>query len=195
MAKNKNEKKIGKTVLCIVAYIVFAYGSAFFGFLGPTFWVLMAAPAAVLCAFPTVYLMQMYRRTGVLTAVAVIWALLLLVSGEVWTPIIVVYIIAVGIIADVIRSAVGNASLKAIRFSYPVMALLLFGQLLTLWIKTDTYLSMAAEEMGSETYAAGLQAWATPLGLIGAVVIIFICGIIGERIAEKLWKNQLSDMN
>jgi uncharacterized protein (DUF2062 family) len=53
---------------------------------------------------------------------------------------------------------------------------------------------MAAEEMGAEGYAAGLTAFATPIGLIGVLAAILVCGVMGERIAEVIWRKKIGDM-
>jgi uncharacterized protein (DUF2062 family) len=53
---------------------------------------------------------------------------------------------------------------------------------------------MAAEEMGTEGYAAGLTAFATPIGLIGVIAAILACGVIGDRIAEVIWRKIIADM-
>jgi hypothetical protein len=69
-----------------------------------------------------------------------------------------------------------------------------FGQFISLWLNTDTYAAMAAEEMGTEGYTAGLTAFATPVGLIGVIASILVCGVIGERIAEVIWKKKIAEM-
>jgi hypothetical protein len=138
--------------------------------------------------------MQLRRNFGVLTLLGILWALLLISGGEVWTAIIPVWCVAVAVIADVVRTALGADSRKALRVSYPIFALMPFGQFISLWLNTDTYAAMAAEEMGTEGYAAGLTAFATPVGLIGVLAAILACGVIGERIAEVIWRNKIGDI-
>jgi hypothetical protein len=48
--------------------------------------------------------------------------------------------------------------------------------------------------MGTEGYATGLTAFATPVGLIGVLASILVCGVIGERIAEVIWRKKIWDM-
>jgi hypothetical protein len=126
--------------------------------------------------------------------VGVLWALLMIVSGEAWTAIIPVWCVAAAVIADVVRTVLGADSRKALRISYPIFALMPFGQFISLWLNTDTYAAMAAEEMGAEGYAAGLTAFATPIGLIGVFAAILVCGVMGERIAEVIWRKKIGDM-
>jgi TRAP-type C4-dicarboxylate transport system permease small subunit len=94
----------------------------------------------------------------------------------------------------VVRTALGAGTRKALRISYPLFALMPFGQFISLWLNTDTYAAMAAKEMGTEGYAAGLTAFATPIGLLGVLAAILVCGVIGERIAEVIWKKKIGDM-
>jgi hypothetical protein len=160
----------------------------------PALWVFATAVAAIPGAVSAVYLMSKWRKFGILTLVGVLWALLMIVSGEVWTAVIPVWCIAVAVIADAVRVALGAGSRKALRVSYPIFALMPFAQFISLWLNTDTYAAIAAEEMGTEGYAAGLTAFATPIGLIGVIAAILVCGVIGERIAEVIWKKKLGDM-
>jgi hypothetical protein len=45
--------------------------------------------------------------------------------------------------------------------------------------------------MGMEEYAIGLTAYATPIGLMGVLAAILVCGVIGERMAEGIWKKKI----
>jgi TRAP-type C4-dicarboxylate transport system permease small subunit len=105
-----------------------------------------------------------------------------------------VWCVAVAVIADVVRAVLGAGNRKALRVSYPIFALMPFGQFISLWLNTDTYAAMAAEEMGTEGYAAGLTAFATPVGLVGVIAAILVCGVMGERIAEVIWRKKIAEM-
>jgi hypothetical protein len=48
---------------------------------------------------------------------------------------------------------------------------------------------------GNTGYAAGLTAFATPVGLIGVIAAILVCGVVGERIAEFIWRKKLGDVD
>jgi putative ECF transporter S component (TIGR02185 family) len=194
MFKGLTGKKFLFIIIGIIAYIVTVFVCEFLGYVSPALWVFATAVAAIPGAISVVYLMQLRRNFGVLTLVGVLWTLLMIVSGEVWTAIIPVWCVAVAVIADVVRAALGVDSRKALRVSYPIFALMPFGQFISLWLDTDTYAAMAAAEMGTEGYAAGLTAFATPVGLIGVLAAIFVCGVIGERIAEVIWKKKIGDM-
>jgi hypothetical protein len=142
-----------------------------------------------------VCLIAMGRKFGILTLTGILWALLLIAGGEVWSVLIPVWCVAVALFADIVRTAWGMNRKNAIRISYPIFALMPFGQFIGLWRYTDRYAAMAAEEMGAENYAAGLTAFATPAGLIGVLAAILVCGVIGERMAEVIWKKKIADMD
>jgi hypothetical protein len=193
MFKNLTGKKVLFIIIGIVAYMATVFACDCLGYASPALWVFATAVAAIPGAISIVYLMQLRRNFGVLTLVGVLWTLLMVASGEVWTAVIPVWCIAVAVIADVVRAKLGAGSIKAFRISYPIFALMPFGQFISLWLNTDTYAAMAAEEMGTEGYAAGLTVFATPVGLIGAIAAILVCGVIGERIAEVIWRNKIAE--
>jgi energy-coupling factor transport system substrate-specific component len=194
MSKGLTGKEVLFIILGIIAYTATVFVCEFLGYLSPALWVFATAVAAIPGAISVVYLMSAWRKFGILTLVGVLWALLMTASGEVWTAIIPVWCVAVAVIADVVRTVLGADSRKALRISYPIFALMPFGQFISLWLNTDTYAAMAAEEMGTEGYATGLTAFATPVGLIGVLASILVCGVIGERIAEVIWSKKISDM-
>jgi putative ECF transporter S component (TIGR02185 family) len=194
MVKRSSGKKILFTIIGIAAYMMTVFLCEFPGYVSPALWVFATAVAAIPGAISAVYLMQLWRNFGVLTLVGALWALLMFAGGEVWTAIIPIWCVTVAVIADVARAAWGMNRKNAIRISYPIFALMPFGQFISLWLNTDTYAAMAAEEMGTEGYAAGLMAFATPVGLIGVLAAILVCGVLGERIAEVIWKKKIADM-
>jgi putative ECF transporter S component (TIGR02185 family) len=194
MFKDLTGKKVLFIIIGVIAYMATVFFCEFLGYVSPALWVFATAVAAIPGAISVVYLMQLRRNFGILTLVGVLWALLMIVSGEAWTAIIPVWCVAVAVIADVVRTALGSGSRKALRVSYPIFALMPFGQFISLWFDTDTYVAMAAEEMGTEGYAAGLTAFATPAGLVGVIAAIFVCGVIGERVAEVIWRKIIADM-
>jgi hypothetical protein len=198
MSKRASEKSAGKKILVtligIAAYMLTVFLCEFLGYIAPALWVFATAVAAIPGAISVVYLMQLWRRFGVLTLVGALWALLMFAGGEVWTAIIPVWCVVVALFADIVRAAWGMHRTDAMRISYPLFALMPFGQFISLWLNTDTYAAMAAEEMGTEGYAAGLTAFATPIGLFGVLAAILACGALGERIAEGIWKKQIADM-
>jgi hypothetical protein len=148
------------------------------------------AVAAVFGAFSVVYLTLLWQGFGILTAVGILWTLLMTASGEVWTAIIPIWCIAFAVLADVVRFFLRSNCKKAIRISYPIFALMPFGQFISLWTNTDTYAKMAAEEMGTKTYADGLKAFATPVGFVGVIAAIAVCAVVGERLAERVWRKK-----
>jgi putative ECF transporter S component (TIGR02185 family) len=194
MSRGQIGKKIRFTIIGIIAYIATVFVCEFLGYVSPALWVFATAVAAIPGAISVVYLMSVWRKFGILTLVGVLWALLMIASGEVWTAIIPIWCVAAAVIADAVRTVLGADSRKALRVSYPIFALMPFGQFISLWLNTDTYAAMAAEEMGTAGYAAGLTAFATPVGLLGVLAAILACGVIGERIAEVIWKKKIADM-
>jgi hypothetical protein len=192
MFKNKSFKKMLFVIIGVVAYIATVFLCDCLGYISPTLWVLATAVAAIPGAVSVVYLMSAWRRFGILTLIGVLWALIMIAGGEVWTAIIPLWCIAAALIADAVRVAPGAGTIRALRISYPIFALMPFGQFISLWLNTDTYAAMAAEEMGTEAYAEGLAAFATPAGLVAVLAAVLLCGIVGERFAEIIWRKQIA---
>ncbi len=192
MLKKTGFKKILSVALGIILYMVTVFLCDFLGYIAPALWVMATAVSAVFGAFSIVYLMQLRQGFGILTAVGVLWSLVMIASGEVWTAIIPIWCIAFGLIADVVRTCFKADERKAMRIGYPIFALMPFGQFISLWTNTETYATMASEEMGTESYAEGLKAFATPIGLIGVIAVILLCGVIGERLGEAVWRKKLN---
>jgi putative ECF transporter S component (TIGR02185 family) len=194
MSKGQTGKKVLFIVIGVIAYMATVFFCEFLGYVSPALWVFATAVAAIPGAISMAYLMSSWRKFGILTLVGVLWALLMMAAGEVWSAVIPVWCVAMALIADLVRTALGAKSRRALRISYPIFALMPFGQFINLWLCTDTYAAMAAEEMGAEGYAAGLTAFATPIGLIGVLAAILVCGVMGELIAEVIWRKKIRDM-
>jgi hypothetical protein len=190
MSKKITFRKILSGAAGIILYMLTVFLCDFLGYISPALWVMATAVAALFGAFSVVYLMNLRQGFGMLTAVGILWTLLMTASGEVWSAIIPVWCIAFAVIADVVRTLLKSDGRKAARISYPIFALMPFGQFISLWTNTDTYAAMAAEEMGTESYADGLTAFANPLGLVGVIAAILVCAVIGERLAEVAWKKK-----
>jgi hypothetical protein len=190
MSKKITFKKALSAAVGIILYMITVFLCDFLGYVSPALWVMATAVAAIFGAFSIVYLMNLRQGFGILTAVGILWTLLMTASGEVWSAIIPVWCIAFAVLADVVRVLIKSGTRKAIRISYPIFALMPFGQFISLWTNTDTYAEMAAEEMGTESYADGLTAFANPLGFIGVIAAVLVCAVIGERLAETVWKKK-----
>jgi putative ECF transporter S component (TIGR02185 family) len=191
MSKVRTGKKVLFTIIGIAAYLMTVFVCEFLGYISPTLWIFATAVAAIPGAVSVVYLLSRWQKFGILTLIGVFWTLLLIAGGEMWNAAIPIWCLAVALIADGVRSALGANRKRALRICYPLFALMPFGQFISLWLDTDTYAAMAAEEMGMEEYAIGLTAYATPIGLMGVLAAILVCGVIGERMAEGIWKKKI----
>ena len=58
------KKTVLTFIVCSLLTYVLSFACAFFGFIGPVFWVGIGVPAALLCAFPMVYLLGKNRIPG-----------------------------------------------------------------------------------------------------------------------------------
>ena len=129
MSSKISLKEFGRCLAYLFAYVVLVVLSEFVGFLSPLGWVLFPAVAAVVAAWPVVWAMHRYRVPFVNASFAFVLAMLLLISGEVWTYTIVVWILSFGLLSEIIRCICGYDSEKGIRWSYPVLALGCMGQI------------------------------------------------------------------
>ncbi|MDO4650921.1 MAG: MptD family putative ECF transporter S component [Eubacteriales bacterium] len=173
-------------------YFVIGFGCMFLGFLSPFCWVYQPVIAAFLAAAPVLIVCKNWRKFGGLLILPGIYALLMILMGEINGTPRIIAIAAVLLAAEIIRFLLGYHSQKGVRFGYAAAALVPACSLLLLWLDKEFYYAGAVEEMGSVAYADGLMAIATPVGLIALIGCTILAGYIGAVVAEKLFKTRVS---
>lgn len=190
--KKLTGKDILAIVLCLVIYVALVFVSEFTDYISPLLWVGVSVIAAFFGAFPMTYLMARVQKPLIALGTAVLWAVFMLASGEVWNPIIVIFPLVAGVIAEALHKAPGYNTFKGLRVSYAVLALVPFSQMLSLWTNTDTYVTMAVAEMGTEAYGTALRSYANAGGLVLAVILTLAVGYASTYLAVAALKKPIA---
>ena len=174
-------------------YMAMVFAACFFGFIGPACWTFFPVIAALLGAGAYFWLAARWQKFGVGTFAAVLVCLFCLATGEAAGFLSKAIIVAGGIIADVVKLIVGNASKKGLYAAYPFLAIGNIGWIVNLWTRPQWYIDGAVEEMG-QTYADGIAKLQNPgilclcIVLTAAVAVlgIWLCGKVDKKSAKLL---------
>ena len=174
-------------------YMVMVFAACFFGFIGPECWAFFPVVAALLGSGAYFWLAARWQKFGVGTYTALLVCLFCLVTGEATGFLSKAIIVAGGVIADIVRLLVGNASKKGIYAAYPFLAIGNIGWIVSLWIRPQWYIDGAVEEMG-QAYADGIAKLQNPGILCLCIVLtaavaalsIWLCGKVDKKSAKLL---------
>ena len=174
-------------------YMVLVFTACFFGFIGPVGWAFFPVVAALLGSGAFFWLAARWQKFGVGTCTALLVCLFCLATGEATGVLSKAIIVAGGIIADIVRLLVGNASKKGLYAAYPFLAIGNLGWIVNLWTRPQWYIDGTVEEMG-QTYADGIARLQNPGTLCLCIVLtaavaalcIWLCGKVDKKSAKLL---------
>lgn len=172
-------------------YIIMVFLPSFLGFAGPKFWVFFPVVSAFAGAFTYFYIAGRWQNFGVATLLALLFSLFLFLTGEADVTALPIAL-ALGVVSDIIRLVAGRKNLSGVKFAYPILSLSTAVWLLPLWTRTEWYVSVAVEEMGSQDYADGLASMATPAFLIIMLLVALCLAYAGIALAVKYMKETAS---
>ena len=96
-------------------------------------------------------------------------------------------ILLIGILADIIRCAIGNKRIAGVRISYLLLALIPFGRTIVIWTNRAEEIADQAAEMG-KAYGDTMEA-ITPIWMLVVMIIVtIIVAFLAERVVEKCMK-------
>lgn len=186
---NDRKKTVTGAVLYTLLYIGIIYASLCLGYLHPFFWVYAAVTSSVFAGIPYLYLTARWQRFGVGTLLAFLVAAACALMGE-GTILNWGLILGIGILADVIRCAIGKSGLAGVRISYLLFALIPFGRTIVIWTNRSAEIADQAAEMGA-AYGTTMEAitpvWMLVLMIVATIVIAFFA----ERVIEKCMKKSV----
>lgn len=175
-------------IVCLIVYLLLAFFAAFTGLIGPVFWIVIYPMiAAFVEAGPITYVMNMKRSFGSAAVLPLILFILSALIGELSMPLMIVWIIAIIILAEAVHMAVGCEKISSIRAAVPIASLMAVAQVFPIYFAKEAYLERAALEMSAD-YVEGLgHLGAIPILLLTIVLCIAVAGV-SERITEKILK-------
>ena len=181
MAKRLNPwAAVGLAVL----YVLCVFLSCFAGFIHPVCWAYFTVLTAVLAVGPYFLIAAKWQKFGVGTVLSALVVLFCVLSGEASGVLSRGLILGFGILSDIVRLLMGNASRKALYVAYPLLAIGNIGWVIRLWTKPEWYAAGAAEEMG-EAYASGIAALQSPLHLMLVVVLTAAMAVFGIWLCSR----------
>ena len=114
--------------------------------------------------------------------------LLALISGILFTWVIIVTFAIAGLLAEVMRKVLGYKSFKGIALAGGFCAIGFIGSPLPMWLFQESYMK-SIEEMGmGAEYVEGLQSMISAGSFIGMLAVAFIGGLLGTLIGHKMLK-------
>lgn len=185
-------KQVLKTLLLLVVYFVLAGAPSFLGFASPVLWVYYPVISAFLAATPVLMAGSRWPKFGAVCIFGLLFAVLGLAMGELAFVDQIAPALIGPFVAELVRLAVGYRKQLGLRLAYAIVALAPVWQIIIIWTRTDFYYANAVTEMGSQAYADGLLAMATPLNLVVVIVLTLVAGYLGALVSEKLFKNKVT---
>lgn len=181
-----SKKMIVGTVLYALLYIGIIYASLCLGYIHPFFWVYASLVSSVFAGIPYLYLTARWQKFGVGTLFAFLVAGACALMGE-GTIFNWGLILLIGILADIIRCAIGNKRIAGVRISYLLLALIPFGRTIVIWTNRAEEIADQAAEMG-KAYGDTMEA-ITPIWMLVVMIIVtIIVAFLAERVVEKCMK-------
>lgn len=171
-----------------VLYVVTVFMTAFLGFFAPFAWVFFPLVAALVGALSYYCAAVRWKKFGVGTFLAVALAAFLLAAGECDLSEALLMVLA-GVVSDVIRQLLGNATLRGQLLAYPVLSIGVIAWILPLWTRTEWYYQGATAEIGAD-YANGLMMFASPWWLAAVVLTTAVAGFAGILLASTVFKSR-----
>lgn len=183
-ANRKKSRSLAPLIPALLVYLVLAAGIELLSVLSAICWVLAAPLAAVLCAFPVVYMAKKRKGPGVFALIGLVWCVITIVIGfKMSFAGLVIAVIAV-IVSELIRRILGYGSKEGICFGYGAAALLPFSHQVYLWTDTTDYMNALTSLVG-EKYTDQLGGFATEIVLFLIIIGTVAAGYFGARLAIR----------
>ena len=187
MFQSWKKKEIGIFILCFVLYFALVLCTELPGFLSPMYWAFHPIFTAFLAAGPVTCVLSMKRGFGSAAAIPRLWFIGMKFIGELGMPLMWTGALVMIIVAEVVHMALGCESLRSIRVSAVLAALVPSAVIWPLYFQTEEFVRRATAEM-DQTYASQLGSYGT-IGMFALMIILsIVLAAISERVAEKILK-------
>ncbi len=164
----------------VLIYCALMAAVEFLSFVHPVCWVISVPLAAVICAFPVVYMLKKYKKPGSFAILGIIWYLVTIILGIKLSFSGLIITLLVVIVSELIRWILGYASKEGICFGYAAASLLPLGHRVYLWTDTTKYMDLIASLFG-EKYSDQLGSFATEIILFLIIIATVAVGYCSAR--------------
>lgn len=168
-------------------YFVLNFICMLLGGFHPALWVFMPALIALIAGTPYMLMCAKAQKLGAVLIMGIITALIYFVTGM-FTPFILILMIACCVVAEVIRAASKYQSFWGNAFSYAVFGLGMCGSPLPIWTMRDAFFEQIQSQGMSAEYVSTLAAITGDVMLPIMIVATFACGFVGALIARTLFR-------
>lgn len=189
---DKNKKLYGKDLITIGIYtaIYFVINFAFMlaGMI-PVMWILMPALIALFTGIPYMMICLKVQKPGAIFIMGAITVLIYYATGQFTTVILTTFALGV-ILAEIIRNRTGYDSFTGNTLSFASFSFGMLGSPLPIWLFRESFFEHIAEVGMPPEYIDSLNRFTSPYVLVGVVILIPICSIIGALFAKKVLKKR-----
>jgi len=165
-------------------YLAMVFTSCFIGFLNPVCWAYFSVLAALVCAFPYLWLAARWHRFGLGTALSLLVCLFCLATGEASGWLSKAIILGCGVLSDIVRLILANNTRKGVYAAYPILAIGNIGWVIRLWTEPEWYYQGAINEMG-EQYAKDILKLQTTGHLISVIILTAVAAVLAIWLMMK----------
>ncbi len=116
-------KKIFKLTSLEILYFAIGFGCMFLGFLSPLCWVFQPAAAAFITAVPVILFSKNWKKFGGLLILPGIYALIMILMGEISGAASICAVIVVLLAAELIRYLLGYENKHSLRIGHAAVSL------------------------------------------------------------------------
>lgn len=153
----------------------------------PIVWLLWPTICGIVCGSVYMLLAAKVPKRGTALLVGLITGIIYFAIGEcTWT--IIVTFAVFGILAEIIRGALGYQTAKSALISCGVLTMGFIGSPLPMWLFQKSYAESIIKMGMDSTYVANMQKMISTGSLIGFTVLAFLGGLIGGLIGKALFK-------
>ena len=178
-------KEAARFFICFAVFFALVLLTQLPGFLSPLYWALFPILSAFVAAGPLTCVMDMKRGFGSTAVIPLLWLIVYKCIGEFSISLMWIWIVALLVIGEIVRRAIGYEKPAGIRVCVPIMSLVPMGYLIPMFFTKASFLEAAAAEL-DPAYVAGLDRYGTKGMFVIVLVLSVVTAVISERISEKI---------
>ncbi|WP_336249946.1 MptD family putative ECF transporter S component [Stomatohabitans albus] len=165
-------------------YFVISFASGMLGIIGPQFILVGMVIGGLINAVVMMLYLVRTPTIGALTITGFVIGVLFFFTGHTWISIIVNTIF--GFLGDLICASGQFKSRWKNILGYAVFTLSGISPLIPIFINSDEYFALVAEQMNNQAYADQMRAIFQPTSMVLMLVAVFCISVVGGYIGTKV---------
>lgn len=190
---NRNNGKVlkGRELITVgifsAIYFVINFIFMLLGGIHPVLWMLMPGFIAVFAGIPFMLMAAKVQKPGAVFLMGLITALIYFATGQ-FTLVILIFMAASCILAEVVRGITKYGSFKGNAIAYVLFSLGMVGSPLPIWLFKADFIAQITEQGMPADYVSAVEALSSNTMLAVLFMAPVIGGIIGAFIAKGLFR-------